>query len=59
MIKLNHRPPGQGVKMLYDFLVEGSAGPGWYKAVSQEWAMVLYKVEKGLNEAIKSVEWVQ
>jgi hypothetical protein len=44
---------------MYDFVVDGSAGRDAFKAVSQEWAMIFYKVKYGVDESVKTVEWVQ
>lgn len=44
---------------MYNFIVDGSAGKYPYQALSQEWAMIWYKVVHGLDETINSVEWVR
>jgi hypothetical protein len=45
--------------MLHSFVVKGTAGISWYHAVSQEWAMLFYKVAHGEDSCIKACRWVQ
>jgi hypothetical protein len=43
---------------MYDFIVTGSHGTEWFKAISQELAMCFYKVTHGEDSCIHRVEWV-
>ena len=44
---------------MYDFLVKGSRGDELFQAVSQEWALSLYKVKHGEHSLVFSCEWVR